>query len=99
MNINKSSRYSVGEVLVEHRDKVVNTTVGSTSYDYLVENIETLFNYRTGYIPAGFEHRPDLISDLFYGTVGYWWLLMLVNGVSDPNEGFNVNDLILIPEL
>jgi hypothetical protein len=52
---------------------------------------------RVGKIPAGFEHRPDLISNLFFGTPGYWWYLMLVNGVTDPFEGFNSGDQILIP--
>ena len=50
-------------------------------------------------IPAGFEHRPDLISNVFYGSPSNWWLLMLVNGISDPFEGFNVRDRILIPKI
>jgi hypothetical protein len=52
-----------------------------------------------GYIPAGYEHRPDLISNLFYGSPKNWWLLMLVNSVEDPFEGFNVGDSILIPKI
>lgn len=30
-----------------------------------------------------FIGRPDLISYSVYGTVDYWWLLMMVNGIED----------------
>lgn len=100
MAINRfPTRYTSGEVRIKHKGVISNTNVGDSSYDNLVKDIETKFTYRTGFVPVGYEHRPDLISDLFYDTPSYWWLLMQVNGVSDPFESFNVGDQILIPEL
>ena len=40
-----------------------------------------------------------LISNLFYGSPKYWWLLMLVNNITDPSEGFVLNEKILIPKM
>ena len=93
------NRYAFGEVLIRHRDELVNTSVGSPEYDRLSQNIESEYQYDIGYIPVGYEHRPDLISSLFYGTPAHYWLLMLVNGVSDAFEGFNAGDRIKIPKL
>ena len=51
------------------------------------------------YVPPGYEHRPDLLSYLFYGSVTKDWLLMMVNNIVDPFQGFNVGDRILIPKI
>jgi len=93
------SRYDQGVVTVSHRNVKVTTSVGNANFDNTVKNLERLFDYDVGYIPNGWEHRPDLISNLFYGTPANWWLLMLVNGVTDPFEQLNVGDRILIPKL
>jgi len=90
--------YSIDYKAYKHRKATVTTILNSTQFDNILENLDTAYKYSVGYIPAGFEHRPDLISDLFYGTPDKWWLLMLVNNISDPFEGFNVNDRILIPD-
>ncbi len=90
-------RHQLGEFLIQHKGVVTKTPIGTPLYDKLTEGIETAFNYEIGFIPAGAEHRPDIISNVFYNTPAYWWLLMLVNNVSDPFEGFNVGDQILIP--
>jgi hypothetical protein len=95
----KPTRYRFGEVKITHRGNVVNTSVGNKAYDDLVKSIERRFEYDVGFIPAGYAHRPDLISYLFYGSPENWWLLMLVNGVTDPFEGFAAGDRILIPKL
>lgn len=93
------TRYTVGQVMVEHKGVKVNTSVGHPAQDLLAQYSGRLYQFDIGYIPAGYGHRPDLISELFYNTAGYWWLLMLVNNVTDPFEGFNVGDRILIPKL
>ncbi len=82
-----------------HNNQTIYTTLGSNTYDKFVENLDTQFEYEVGYIPAGAQHRPDIISQVFYGSVGYWWLIMLVNNISDPFEGLNVGDQIKIPKL
>lgn len=91
--------YSLDEVRVQHKNITTNTIVNSKKFDSLLADIDTAFEYEVGYIPAGYEHRPDLISNLFYGSPKNWWLLMLVNGVKDPFEGFNLGDVILIPKI
>ena len=43
--------------------------------------------------------RPDMISFKNYGTVQYWWVILLVNGVGDPFYDLNVGDMLIIPNL
>ena len=90
--------YSYDANIVEHRNAKIATIINS-DFDSLIEDIETVFEYEVGYVPPGFEHRPDLISNVFYGTPKNWWLLMLVNGISDPFEGFALDQRILIRKL
>jgi hypothetical protein len=91
--------YSLDEIRVKHRGVVSNTIVNSQKFESLLSNLDDAYDYDIGYVPAGYEHRPDLISNVFYGSPKNWWLLMLVNGISDPFEGFNENDVILIPKV
>jgi len=91
--------YSIDSMVVSHRDAAITTILNSEPFDNLVKNISEAYDYEIGYIPEGYEHRPDLISNLFYGTPGNWWLLMIVNNIEDPFEGFYINQRILIPKL
>jgi hypothetical protein len=91
--------YSVSMNTVTHRNAEVTTILNTKKFDNIIENLDTAYDYEVGYVPAGFEHRPDLISNVFYGSPDKWWLLMLVNNVSDPFEGFKVQDRILIPKV
>ena len=99
MNISDTkSRYSLyGYEIINHKSNPISTSVGNKNWDLFVSNINNRFEYKIGYIPIGYQHRPDLISNLFYDTPGYWWLLMQVNNVIDPFDGFNVGDQIKIP--
>ena len=90
--------YSKDVNSVRHRQVITTTIVNTTSFDNTLESLETAYDYEVGFVPPGFEHRPDLISNVFYGTPDKFWLLMLVNNISDPFEGFKVNDRILIPK-
>ena len=96
---NNSSRYARGSTLITHKGNSTVTTVGSPGYSNFKTFINATSNNSIGYVPAGYEHRPDLISNLFYGSPDNWWLLMLVNGFSDPFESFLLNQRILIPKL
>lgn len=98
LNTDKT-RYAVGQVMVEHKGIVVNTTVGHPANDLLVQYMNRIYDFDIGYIPAGYAHRPDTISELFYNSPGYWWLIMQANNISDPFEQLNVGDRILIPKL
>ena len=95
----KTWPYAFDAVEVKHRETVVTTIVNSPVFDGILSNMDDSFAYDVGYIPNGYENRPDLISNLFYGSPKYWWLLMLVNNITDPNEGFKLNERILIPKM
>lgn len=99
--VNKSDRgpYALDSRTVRHRGVLTTTILNSNIFDNLLHNLEDAYTYEIGYVPAGYEHRPDLISNVFYGTPKNWWLLMLVNGINDPAEGFKVNEKILIPKI
>jgi len=92
-----ASRYDLGELFYSHRDTIVNSTVGHPNHDNRIR--QNSFQHDIAFVPAGYEHRPDLISNVFYKTPAYWWLIMEYNNVNDPFEGFNVGDRILIPKL
>jgi hypothetical protein len=91
--------YSLDYKQVLHRGVTTTTILNTPKFDNLLVNLGDAYEYEIGYIPAGYEHRPDLISNIFYGSPKNWWLLMLVNGISDPGEGFTENQKIIIPKL
>ena len=41
--------------------------------------------------------RPFLISYRYYGTVGFWWIIMLVNGITNPLTDMEVGQILKIP--
>jgi len=43
--------------------------------------------------------RPDMISYYNYGTVAYWWVICLVNGVHSPLTDLEVGQLLVIPHI
>lgn len=92
--------YSIDVRKVKHRNATVTTIVNSPVFDEYIANIsDNIRDYDIGFIPAGYEHRPDLISNIYYGSPKNWWLLMLVNNVTDPFESFKINEQILIPKI
>ena len=91
--------YSLDVNRVQHRNVTTTTIVNTPKFDSILGDLGSAYRYDVGYVPAGYEHRPDLISNIFYGSPKNWWLLMLVNGISDPAEGFRVSQKILIPKL
>jgi len=91
--------YEVDVVEVSHRNAIVTTIVNSPVFDAYISNIgKNSNNYEVGYIPAGYAHRPDLISNVYYGSVKNWWLLMLVNDITDPFESFKLHERIIVPK-
>jgi hypothetical protein len=89
---------SIGNVSIRHKDKDIVTSLNSDSFELFLQQMES-FDYDIGYIPPGYEHRADLISDLFYETPKLDWLICWFNNVADPFQGLNVFDRILIPKL
>jgi len=93
------SRYNFGVVTRKHRNKTVTSSFNSKEADALLARIPNGFKYKTAHIPPEYAHRPDLISNIFYGTPGYWWFLMVFNNISDSLDELNAGDEILIPEI
>lgn len=93
------SRYDLGEAQYFHKNKIINSVVGSSKQDRKKQTLEFDYDYDVAEVPIGYQHRPDLISNVFFGTPAFWFLIMDVNNISDPYEGLNVGDQILIPKI
>jgi len=88
---------NLGSMPVVHKDKKLVKADSEAIYNFLesinLEKVEVV------YIPAGYEHRPDLISQYFYNTVKNDWIIMMYNNISDPFQQLNVGDRLLIPQI
>ena len=89
---------SVGNVVIKHKKYDVATTLNSSDFDSFIKSMD-LYDYDVGTIPPGFEHRADLISNLFYDTPTLDWLICWFNEISDPFQQLNIMDQIKIPKL
>jgi len=92
------NHYTIGFNEINHRNKTIATSLISSKFQDYMEDLKNK-EFDVGFIPAGYEHRPDLISDLFYNTVTNDWIIMAFNNISDPFQELNVGDKILIPKL
>jgi hypothetical protein len=90
---------NIGKTNYYHKDKIVPSPVGSTTYDDFIRRLDNQFDYTIGYVPVEAAHRPDIISNVFYNTPSYWWLILVVNNIPDPFNGLNAGDQIKIPNL
>jgi hypothetical protein len=82
-----------GVIFINHKGKDIPTTVGSRAFENSMNN----FEFDIGWVPKGFEHRPDLISDVMFNTPAHWWVIMQANMITSPFEQLNAGDRILIP--
>jgi len=95
----ETSFYQIGFDKIKHKGKITKTISTNLDANNFIVDLEDAYEIEVGYIPAGFEHRPDLISELFYDTPSFEWLIMMANSIDDPYESLNVGDRILIPKL
>lgn len=89
---------SKGSKSVVHKNKLIETPLNVEDFDGFLENLDN-YDFDVGNIPPGYEHRADLISDLFYGTPTLDWLICWFNNIKDPFQQLNVLDKIKIPKL
>lgn len=95
--MNYINHYLIGRATAEHKGRSITHALDTGVNEYL--NSLQSNEVEVGYIPAGYEHRPDLISNLFYGTVTKDWLILMFNNISDPFQQLNAGDRILLPKL
>ena len=98
-SLNTKSFYSIGSELYKFNNKEVRSIVGNDDADDFMENRGEMYSFKIGWVPPGYEHRPDLISSVYYGTTTFWWMILLFNNITDPFEGLNIGDRILVPIL
>lgn len=96
---NSRTRSGKGLITIVHRGKPVTTSVGSRRYESVYCGLSSTRNFRRkfGTIPFGYEHRPELISNLFLGSAVSWWEICERNSVFDVFEQMNTGDNIYIP--
>jgi hypothetical protein len=93
-----NNHLKIGSVTVKHKDKDIASVLNSSDFETFLESMDQ-FEFDVGNIPPGYEHRADLISNLFYDTPTLDWLICWFNNVSDPFNQLNVMDAIKIPKL
>ena len=93
-----SNHLKLGKRKVKFKDRDVVTSVTSDKFTRDLNAILKLPK-RVGVIPPGYEHRADLIADLFYGSAKMDWLVLWVNKISDPFQQLNIGDRIVIVDL
>ena len=80
----------------------ISTTGDERELDFLYNNLTKFkMNYPAGYYLVHEDDlmRPDLISYKLYGTVKYWWLVMMVNGIGDIFTELKVGLTLQIPNV
>ena len=93
-----NNHLKIGAQTFTHKDKKIVSSINSQQLEIFIENLNT-YEYDIGVVPAGYEHRADLISNLFYETPTLDWLICLVNNISDPFQELNIGTVIKIPKL
>ena len=91
-----SSRANFGQVQIFHKGKRMFTSVGSSKYESVyggsIDGLPV-----TGIIPLGYDHRPDLIADLFLDTPSAWWIICETNAIFDVFEQLKPGKGIRLP--
>jgi len=95
----KSNREAFGNVEIEHKGVKIKTSVGSEAYEDFFGGEQSLTNFEKtrGKIPAGYEHRPDLIANLFMESPVSWWIICERNSIFDVFEQLKPGDEINLP--
>ena len=92
-------RSQAGLVFINHKGHLISTSVGSSDYESKFGGpvAFSLFPHTLGIIPAGYEHRPDLNSNLFSETPARWWTICERNVIFDVFEQLKAGDNIKVP--
>lgn len=95
----KGNRDSYGYAEIEHKGVRMRTSVGSPTYEDFFGGEASLRNFENanGNIPVGYEHRPDLIANLFMESPMSWWIICERNSIFDVFEQLKAGEAIRLP--
>tara|TARA_R110002074_G_scaffold36649_4_gene99652 strand:- start:801 stop:1100 length:300 start_codon:yes stop_codon:yes gene_type:complete len=94
----KGSREAYGEITITHRGRKIKTSVGSRKYESTFGGTSgNRMAHTTGRVPEGYNHRPELIASLFYGTAASWWLVCETNNIFDVFEQLKGGSSLRLP--
>ena len=74
------------------KDSFVNVTNIMKRVKFKPAVLEDISNYYPYFVKEG--ERPDIISQVEYGNVGYAYLILLVNDIYDPNFDWPLNSQV-----
>lgn len=92
------SRYDYGGKIITHKGVPITTSI-NTEIEVVISQMPWGIPYEKAYCIPTVAHRPDKISNIFFDTSEFWWYIQLFNNISDPFEGFNAGDRVLIPDI
>ena len=81
-----------------HKTKVISEVLSSSDLENFMRGLD-YEKFKIAVVPVEAEGRPDLLSFMVYGTVDFWWLLCLINGISDPFLHLKAGDQIKVIDL
>lgn len=96
--MNYKNHLRIGGYIVKHKRRDVSTNLASLKFRDFIKGLDKQ-DFTIGTIPAGYEHRADKISDLFYGTPNLDWMICWTNNINDPFQQLNVGDRIKLVNL
>lgn len=77
--VSGTSRYLKSDVLYYYYNK--KNLLTFTTYVRQFNSVSG--NETTTLLTLYYQYRPDLLSYDFYGTPGYWWAILELNGIFD----------------
>ena len=92
------SHYSIGSKVYTHKGKQITSIVSSPLADRYITNTNFDLKTEPAKIPAGYEHRPDNIANLFLSSPNDLWYLCLASQLYDVFEDFGLNSRIRVPK-
>jgi len=98
---NQGIREEFGLNTVFHKGKFLKTSVGNSAYESIFNSSKgSIFggSLKVGYIPLGFQNRPDLIAHTFLGSVESWWIMCEINNIFDVFENLKSGERIYLPQ-
>jgi hypothetical protein len=87
--------FSIGSVDYQHKGETIRSIVGSPLADKYIVNSNKI-PIEIGFIPEGFQFRPDLIAETFYDSPASWWNVMLQSNIPDYKD-LKVYTRIILP--